>query len=158
MVGQDRQVVETAGKAHERAAEILEELLSAASADRVFSEPVVAGDNTVITAAEVCTGMGFGYGLSVGDTAAAGRMANGDASASAASQGERESEDGRGGPRSGGGGGGRAFGRPVAVITIDPDGVTVQPVLDRTRIALTALTAAGAIGFLLIRMRRAGRR
>lgn len=151
MVGQDRQVVETAGQAHERAANILEELLSAASADRVFSEPVVAGDSTVITAAEICTGMGFGYGL------ATGGMADGDASASAASPGERESEDGRGGPRGGGGGGGRASGRPVAVITIDRDGVTVQPVLDRTRIALTALTAAGAVGLMMIRMRRAGR-
>jgi uncharacterized spore protein YtfJ len=158
MVGEHRLVVEPAAQAHERSAEILEELISVASADSVFSEPVVAGDRTIITAAEIRTGMGFGYGLATGVTARAGRMARSDADAGAKSSDERESEDGRGGPRGGGGGGGHALGRPVAVITIDPDGVTVQPVLDRTRIALTALAAAAAMGSMLIRMRRAGRR
>jgi len=136
-----RQVVETAGEAQERATKVLADLVSVANADRVYSEPVVAGDMTVITAAEIQTGMGFGYGLSGG-----GR-----------SSGKR-SNKGNGAPRSGGGGGGQAVGRPVAVITVGSDGVSVQPVLDRTKIVATALTAAGAIGVMLFRGRSAGRR
>ncbi|MCG6928710.1 MAG: hypothetical protein LJF30_25825 [Acidobacteria bacterium] len=45
------------------------------------------------------------------------------------------------------------MGRPVAVVTIEPEGVTVQPVLDRTKIVLTALTAAGAMGMMMLRRR-----
>jgi len=135
--------LETTDKAHERAAAVLTELVSVASADRVYSEPVVAGDRTIITAAEIQTGMGFGYGLAAGRSAWWGR-------------GRRDLGDG--GPRGGGGGGGQAAGRPVAVVTIETDGVHVQPVLDRTKIVLTALTAFGAIGLTLIRLRRAGRR
>jgi uncharacterized spore protein YtfJ len=130
--------VETTDRAHERAAEVLTELVSVASADRVYSEPVVAGDRTIITAAEIHTGMGFGYGLATG----ARRVA---------------SWGREGGPRGGGGGGGQATGRPVAVVTIDPDGVHVQPVWDRTKIVVTALTGLGAIGLTLMRLRRAAR-
>ncbi|MGQ0826352.1 MAG: hypothetical protein ACT4OX_15195 [Actinomycetota bacterium] len=42
----------------------------------------------------------------------------------------------------GGGGGGYGAGRPVAVIEAGPDGVTVRPVVDLTRIGLTVLGAA----------------
>lgn len=126
--------VDMTERAHERGAAVLGALVSVASADRVYSEPVVAGDRTVITAAEIQTGMGFGYGLGAGGR---GWRRRGEALA-----------------RGGGGGGGQAMARPVAVVTIDPDGVHVQPVLDRTKIVLTALTALGAIGLTLIRLRR----
>ncbi len=138
----NHQVLEATGEAHERAARILDDLVSVANADKVYSEPVVAGDRTVITAAEIQLGMGFGYGLSEGGTGPTGR---------------RHREQRVGGPGGGGGGGGHAVGRPVAVVTIDPEGVTVQPVLDRTRIVLTALTAAGAMGMMMMRMRRGSR-
>lgn len=136
--------IETTDRAHERAAEVLADLLSVASADKVYSEPVVAGDRTIITAAEVNTGMGFGYGLRTG--------------ARGASWGRSRRERRNGGPRGGGGGGGQAAGRPVAIVTVDPDGVHVQPVMDRTKIVLTALTAVGAFGLTLLRLRRDGRR
>jgi uncharacterized spore protein YtfJ len=139
----NHQALEATGNAHERAATVLAELVSVASADKVYSEPVVAGDKTVITAAEIHTGMGFGYGLATGGTVPSGIW-------------HREHSDG--GPRGGGGGGGQAVARPVAVVTIDPEGVTVQPVLDRTKIVVTALTALGAIGLMLIRLRHASRR
>jgi uncharacterized spore protein YtfJ len=142
MAEEDHRALETTGQAHERAAKVLAELISVASADKVYSKPVVAGDRTIITAAEIHTGMGFGYGLATGVTVPSGK---------------RRHEQGDGGPRGGGGGGGQAVGRPVAVVTIDPEGVTVQPVLDRTKIVLTALTALGAIGLMLIRMRHASR-
>lgn len=136
-----RQIVEAAGKAQERAANVLAELVSVANADRVYREPVVAGDMTVITAAEIQTGMGFGYGLNGGGWSSG-----------------RRSNKGQGGPRGGGGGGGQANGRPVAIITVGSDGVSVQPVLDRTKIVATALTAAAAIGMMLVRPPAAGRR
>jgi uncharacterized spore protein YtfJ len=142
MAEENHQALETTGQAQERAANVLAQLVSVASADKVYSEPVVAGDRTIITAAEIHTGMGFGYGLATGVNVPPGK---------------RRGEHGDGGPRGGGGGGGQAVGRPVAVVTIDPEGVTVQPVLDRTKIVLTALTALGAIGLMLIKMRRASR-
>jgi hypothetical protein len=45
----------------------------------------------------------------------------------------------------GGGGGGRTEGRPVAAIEIGPDGVRVRPVIDLTRVGVTALFAALAV-------------
>jgi uncharacterized spore protein YtfJ len=42
----------------------------------------------------------------------------------------------------GGGGGGKGEGRPVAVIEATPDGVRVRPVVDFTKVGLTALAAA----------------
>jgi len=142
MAEENHQALEATSQAHERAASILGELVSVASADNVYGKPVVQGDRTIITAAEVHTGMGFGYGLATGVAVPSGRW-------------HRAHDDG--GPRGGGGGGGQAVARPVAVVTIDSDGVTVQPVLDRTKIVITALTALGAIGLMLIRTRRASR-
>ena len=150
--------VETTDRAHERAAEVLAELVSVASADKVYSEPVVAGDRTIITAAEIHTGMGFGYGLAMGTRSPGGQATESDVKARVAHWGRGRNHRDQVGPRGGGGGGGQAAGRPVAVITIDPAGVHVQPVLDRTKILLTAMTAAGAIGLTLIRLRHAGRR
>lgn len=158
MAEEDHQALETTGQAHERAAKVLAELISVATADKVYSEPVVVGDRTVITTAEIHTGMGFGYGLATGVSAPSGRMTVSDAKDHVGLFGKRRREQSEAGPRGGGGGGGHALGRPVAVVTIDPDGVTVQPVLDRTKIVLTTLTSLGAIGLTLIRMRRAGRR
>ena len=46
------------------------------------------------------------------------------------------------------------MGRPVAVITIGPNGVQVTPVIDRTKIALAALTVVGSLVLMLGRMRK----
>ena len=146
--------IATTDKAHERAAEVLTELVSVAGADKVFSEPVVVGDRTVITAAEVHTGMGFGYGLATGIRGRERDATESEVKARVASWGRSLRDRGKRGPGGGGGGGGQATGRPVAVVTIDPDGVHVQPVMDRTKIVVTALTALGAIGLTLIRLRR----
>jgi hypothetical protein len=58
---------------------------------------------------------------------------------------------------SGFGGGGGSMGRPVAIVTIGPSGVTVRPVVDVTKVALAALTAAAAMLGLRRAMRRAGK-
>jgi uncharacterized spore protein YtfJ len=87
----------------------------------VFSEPTSAGDNTVITAAEVYVGMGLGFG----------RGRGGD-----------DKSSGEGG---GGGGGGGSAGRPVAAIIIGPHDVRVEPIVDVTKIALAFFTTIGAM-------------
>ena len=52
----------------------------------------------------------------------------------------------------GGGGGGGAMARPVAVIVMGPDGVRVKPVLDVTKLAVTALGAFAAAAALSMRL------
>ena len=154
MIRERDAVVESAGQAHGRVTEVLEELVSVASVAKVFGEPVVAGDRTVITAAEIHTGMGLGYGLVEGTKGPDGQRSESEVTARMASWGRGRRGQGEESPRGGGGGGGQATGRPVAVVTIDPDGVHVEPILDRTKIVVTALTAASAIGLMLIRGRR----
>jgi uncharacterized spore protein YtfJ len=86
------------------------------SAARIFGSPIEAGGRTVIPAAAFDIGGGFGFGGG--------------------------SDTSTGGSGSGGGGGGHTMGRPVAVIEVTPDGVRVRPVLDWTRIGITAIAAA----------------
>jgi hypothetical protein len=63
------------------------------------------------------------------------------------------------GPGAGGlGGGGGAMGRPVAIIAIGPEGVTVKPVMDVTKVALAGLTAWVSVLGLLRARRRARNR
>lgn len=57
---------------------------------------------------------------------------------------ERAGGFGHGGDQAGnggGGGGGRGLGRPVAVIEVGPEGVRIRPVVDLTKIGLTAIAA-----------------
>jgi hypothetical protein len=46
---------------------------------------------------------------------------------------------------SGGGGGGGSMARPVAVISIGPGGVDVEPVVDVTKLGIAFITALGAL-------------
>jgi uncharacterized spore protein YtfJ len=119
----------------ERNAEMLDKIVGAARADAVFSQPVVSGDYTVITASEVSAGGGFGFGM------------GSDPSKGASTDGDRKTQPAGGG----GGGGGGSMGRPVAAIVIGPDGVKVEPVVDATKIALAAIGAWGSMAFMLIR-------
>jgi uncharacterized spore protein YtfJ len=113
----------------DRAAQVMEKLIAAGDVSRVYGQPIQAGDALIIPAAEVLTIAGFGMG-------------GGSGTASDASGAPRQ---GRGGGGGGGGGGGRTLARSVAVIVASPAGVEVKPVLDLTKIALAALTAAGFV-------------
>jgi uncharacterized spore protein YtfJ len=106
-----------------RITEGLESLTGPLTVRDVFSSPHEIGDRIVITAASVEKAGGFGFG------------AGGDAD-----------ESGGGG----GGGGGNVQGRPVAVIDVGPEGVTVHPVLDVTRIGVAVIATLVA----LLRMAR----
>lgn len=117
----------------------LDTFLAAASVEAVFGEPVEHGDSLIIPMAEVLSGLGFGMGSGYGK--------------SPAGEGEEQDDNqvniGGGG---GGGGGGRVLARPVGVIIASPEGVRVEPVVDVTKIALAALTAAGFMTTMLLRM------
>jgi uncharacterized spore protein YtfJ len=111
----------------------MDEFLATADVHAVYGEPIEHGSTLIIPAAEVLCGMGFGVGSGSGSEE--------DGSPAAGS-----------GSGSGGGGGGRVFSRPVAVVISDSDGVRVETVVDATKIALAALTAAGFMVGMILRM------
>jgi|SRR5450755_2358997 uncharacterized spore protein YtfJ len=128
---------------------VMERIYSAAQPGAVYGQPVVSGNYTVITASEVSSGGGFGYGSSFGSAVPSSTRKVSDEQAASALQ-----------PSNGGGvgGGGGAIGRPVAIIVIGPDGVTVKPVFDITKIALTGISAWKVMFAIFSKMRKAGRR
>jgi uncharacterized spore protein YtfJ len=136
-------------KGQERSFELMEKLLAVAQPGSVFSQPVQSGNYTVITASELVAGIGFGYGVGGGGAPSPVKPGSGEESQSPASG------SGGGG---GGGGGGMSTGRPVAVVTLGPEGVQVKPVVDVTKLGLAALTTLGAMYLALGRMRRFSRR
>ena len=111
--------------------ETMDKFLAAASVNAVYSEPIQNGDTLIIPAAEILSGIGFGMGSGSGPT---------------------ESDGSQTGGGSGGGGGGRILSRPVAIIIADSTHVRIEPVVDVTKIALAAFTAAGFIFGMLMRM------
>jgi uncharacterized spore protein YtfJ len=137
-------------RAGEQAPKMLEKIFAAAHQGAVFGQPVESGSYTLITAAEVTSGGGFGVGLGRGP--APKRDAKQSPPTEAAPPAGKWSIGG-----SGFGGGGGSMGRPVAIIAIGPGGVTVRPVVDVTKVALAALTAAVSMLGLRRAMRRAGK-
>jgi uncharacterized spore protein YtfJ len=129
-------------RAEEFPAAFMEKLFVAAQPGAVFGAPVVSGEYTVITASEIGAGGGFGSGRGT-QFASAARTAEIGAPPS-----------GEGG---GMGGGGGASGRPIAAIVIGPNGVTVRPIFDITKIALAGITAWGAMLALALKLRAKSR-
>ncbi len=130
----------------EHGEKIMEKVFSAAQPSAVFGEPVTVGNYTVLTASQVMAGGGFGSGMGFGPEK--GRQAKGQETVS-----PLEPTSPSGGAGAGGGGG--SSGRPVAIITIGPDGVTVKPVMDLTKIVIAFFTVWGAMFLGLRRMRKA---
>jgi uncharacterized spore protein YtfJ len=129
-------------QAEEFSEAFLGKMFVAAQPGAVFGTPVVSGDYTVITASEVGAGGGFGSGRGTGTG-----LATRGTELGAPIRGE-------GG---GMGGGGGASGRPIAVIVIGPNGVTVRPIFDITKIALAGITAWGAMLAMFLKMRAGAR-
>jgi uncharacterized spore protein YtfJ len=139
----------SAVRTQEQAMELMAKLVDVAKPGTVFSEPVTAGEYTVITASEVSVGLGFGFGSGGGSGPAA------ESSEESAGEGEEETEDqenvGAGG---GGGGGGGSMARPVAYIAIGPTGVRMEPMFDLTKVALAFFTMLGSVLVMRSKMRR----
>jgi uncharacterized spore protein YtfJ len=110
----------------------MERFMASADVGHVYDEPIEHGDLVLIPAAEVVAALGFGAGYGSGPH----------------EEGEAQGVGG------GGGGGGRTLSRPVAAIVVSPEGVRVEPVVDVTKIALAALTAAGFMFSMMTKMKR----
>jgi uncharacterized spore protein YtfJ len=143
-------IIVTAVRSEEQGKELMEKLVAVAQPSAVFSEPIVSGDYMIITASEVSVGLGFGYGIG-------GETAPETTEGAAASPDESESQGSASGVGGGGGGGGYSAGRPVAVISVGPRGVRVEPVRDVTKVLLALLTVAGSMLMMLGRMRKTNR-
>ncbi|MBC8506152.1 MAG: hypothetical protein ISR58_12175 [Anaerolineales bacterium] len=124
--------VENPGKAIDLVQETLDNFLDVADVNRVYGKPVNHDDTVIIPAAEVVAAMGFGAGYGEGVPPGIKNAGGG----------------------GGGGGGGKALSRPVAVIIASPEGVRVEPVIDPTKVAITALTALGFVFATITKMKR----
>ncbi len=125
----------------EKMVALLDTFAETAGPEHAYGQATVAGEYTVIPAAEVSVSMGVGFG------AGGGPCPKG-------TEGEG-SETGLGG---GGGGGGISMSRPVAMISIGPQGVAVKPIVDVSKISLAAVTAIGSMLMFMVRMARNGGR
>jgi len=111
--------------------EMIGRLFDVAKPNAVYTDPLSVGDHTVITASENVVTMGAGYG--------------GGGGYNPASNEEDDEDTLSGGAGGGGGGGGFSTSRPVAVITIGPEGTHVEPIVDPTKIAIAFFTTFAAM-------------
>jgi uncharacterized spore protein YtfJ len=122
----------------EKSMNVLNRLFEIAKPSAAFGEPIQKGEYTVITASETAMGLGLGTGAGSGTEELSADAANENAA-----------------PESGsGGGGGGGWSRPVAVISIGPKGVEVEPVVDVTKLGLAFFTMIGSAMFMLSKMKR----
>lgn len=117
--------------------------LTATNLGAVFGTPIERGGTTIIPCLEVISGMGLGGGFGFG-RAPQTRSAAESSSGAEFARGE------------GGGGGGGVRGRPIAVLVVTADKVSVMPVIDVTRIVIAGLASFGTGAMLLAAL--AGRR
>jgi uncharacterized spore protein YtfJ len=120
----------------EQANSLMDKLFQAARPESLYSPPIVQGDHAVIIASEVMGGLGYGFGGGGGIGA------------------PEEGQSAEGGAGGGGGGGGSIMGRPVAAISIGPDGLRVEPIVDPTKIAIAFFTTLAAIFIAISRVRK----
>ncbi len=140
-------------KNQKQATELVEKLFTVAKPETIYSQPVSANDYTVITASEVSVSMGFGFGSGGGIDPV---PIEGNPASQTNPQEQTDEINGSGGG-GGGGGGGLAVGRPVAVISIGPQGVRVEPVMDITKIALAFITMLGGMLIMFNKMKKVSR-
>jgi uncharacterized spore protein YtfJ len=150
MTNKNQEFVDAALEQQEKTLQQLDRLLLNSRPDAVFGKPMAVGDSQVLTASETFSTLGFGFGVGGGQA---------DETATVATPGDM-SDDGPqpgGGAGGGGGGGGMTTGRPVAIVRIDAEGVTVEPVVDVTKIALAAFTALGTMFLMFSKMIKGAR-
>ncbi len=119
--------------------EPIEQMLDQLQVAAVFGKPTKEGDVTIIPVAEVAVGFGYGFGFGRGPGGAG------------------EDDEDASGSGEGGGGGGGAGGRtkPRGFIQIGPDGVSFEPFVDQTRIALAGIAMAAWSVFWISKAMRA---
>jgi uncharacterized spore protein YtfJ len=151
-------------KTQEQSLDLLDKLIATARPNAVFGHPVTGGDYTVISASEVSCGLGLGFGgggapddePADDKIALEGELPDGLEARLDGTPNGTSSRPTMSGYGSGGGGGGFSAARPVAAISIGPDGVHVEPVVDVTKIGLALFTTLGAMALMLSKMRKVG--
>lgn len=134
-------IIQVSIKSQEDSIRLTERLLEVTELGVVFSQPVQVGEYTMITASEVFVSLGSGFGFGQAEPAAEG-------------EGQPAPGQPPAGSGGGGGGGGIASGRPVAVVSVGPEGVVVQPVVDRTKLGIALLSAVGSMLFAIGKMKK----
>ncbi|HET9999618.1 MAG TPA: spore germination protein GerW family protein [Ktedonobacteraceae bacterium] len=103
------------------------QLVSNASVETVFGQPIERDGATIIPCSEISVGFGMGSGTGPVDE--------------------------HGNPTGGGsGGGGGSQGRPIAVIVMSQEGVRIEPILDLTKVALAGITTGAFMLFWIGRL------
>ncbi|MEZ4768189.1 MAG: hypothetical protein R2844_07145 [Caldilineales bacterium] len=104
----------------------VERMIEQFSVSRSFGEVIREGDTAVVPVAEVNGFFGYGYGSGEGPVT-----------------GEEDDVEARMASGGGGGGGGRGSSKPRGYITISPDGVHYEPLMDPLKVSLAGI-AMGA--------------
>lgn len=125
--------------------EKLDKLFAVAQPGAVYSEPIQVEGQTIITLNEVTVAMGYGFGVGEGGGAPDAETQEANAPM-------------QGGSGGGGGGGGFSAGRPVAILSVDANGVRIKPVVDVTKLGIAFFTTFGAMALMLVRMNQVSRR
>jgi uncharacterized spore protein YtfJ len=149
MIDVKSRVLSIAEKTSEQLPPVLEKIFAAAQPDAVYSKPIVSNNYTVITASEVASGGGFGSGAGFGPATPSSAEKQPDED-----RAQAEPVDTGG---SGMGGGGGSSGRPVAIIIIGPEGVSVKPIFDITKIVLAGIPAWMAMLTMFRKVMRASK-
>ena len=139
---EDKGMTFLAAEEADDAKELIGRLFDVARPEAVYGEPEAVGDYMIITASEATVSMGFGFGFGTGEM---------ESEAAAVDRPEPSAETGSGG---GGGGGGFAASRAVAVVSVGPNGVVVEPVVDVTKIMLAFFTMFGSFLLMLGKMQK----
>jgi len=124
----------------------MDKLLAVANVEAVYGKPIHHNDTIIIPVSEVFAVLGVGGGSGMTE----GEPTEEDEEGEPRHEGSEQKS--RSGSGSGGGGGGHTFARPVALVIAGPDGVRVEPVFDRTKVALAAFTAFGFMFATMARM------
>ncbi|GAB3504891.1 hypothetical protein GCM10027341_35860 [Spirosoma knui] len=124
----------SASNAQQSIQSLLDRLTSQATVQKVYGEPIVSGDKTIIPVAKVILGFGGGYGEGRGTTR------KGSANAADSGQGE------------GGGVGGGLIVEPAGFVEITPTGTRYVPMRTGRYVAIGV-----ALGFVLSKVLRSRR-
>ncbi len=128
--------------------DLIGRLFRVAEPGAVYSEPIVAGERTVVITSELSMGVGAGVGFGHTSEPASTETSTESSSTGAVTPDHTEETGG------GGGGGGFSFGRPVAAVIIEPAGVRVEPIVDPTKLGIAFFTTLGAMFFAWTSLRR----
>ena len=123
----------------EQVASPVERMVEQFTVSRAFGEVIREGDTAVVPVAEVTSVFGYGHGSGEGPVAA----------------GEGGGVDGQMASGGGGGGGGRGSAKPRGYITITPDGVRYEPLMDPLKISIAGIALTAWIIFWVAMVVRA---